>query len=165
MIRSRLRARPTLERAEARLAPAAITVTNLLDDTLTGNGVSLREAVLSVNAGADLNADVAATGVYGSGDTITFGGAAGAGTIRVATAGDPTAGPSAFGIAAGRSLTILGSGQAIARDAAAAPDRLRLFFVPAGASLTLRDLVLSDGLARGGSGGGGGAGLGGAIYN
>ena len=30
---------------EDRSTPATITVTNLLDDTATGNGVSLREAV------------------------------------------------------------------------------------------------------------------------
>ena len=56
------------------MAPAVITVTNALDEATTGNGVSLREAINSTNAGADFNADVTAnrTGAYGSNDTIVF---------------------------------------------------------------------------------------------
>ena len=54
------------------LRAATVTVTNALDDTGTGNGVSLREAITSMNNGANLNADVVATGTYGSGDMILF---------------------------------------------------------------------------------------------
>jgi hypothetical protein len=76
-------------------------------------------------------------------------------------------------------ITIEGNGATIARGGEAPP--FRLFFVgadpaaaategyvsPGAGSLTLRDLVLSGGLARGGdsNGGGGGAGLGGAIFS
>jgi hypothetical protein len=76
-------------------------------------------------------------------------------------------------------ITIEGNGATIARLAAAAP--FRLFFVgadpgaaqtdgyvsPGPGSLTLRNLTLAGGLARGGdsSGGGGGAGMGGAIFS
>ena len=53
---------------------ATITVTNALDTTTTGDGVSLREAILSINAGANTNADVVATNLpYGTNDTINFG--------------------------------------------------------------------------------------------
>jgi hypothetical protein len=65
---------------EDRTVPATITVTNSLDDTNTGNGVSLREAILSINAGSDLNSDVTAgkTGAaYAVNDTILFSGVSG----------------------------------------------------------------------------------------
>ena len=64
--------RLALEPLESRDVPATITVTNALDDTNTGNGVSLREALLSINAGANTNADVVASGTYGSADTVQF---------------------------------------------------------------------------------------------
>lgn len=51
---------------------ATITVTNSNDQTSIGDGVSLREAILSINAGADFNADVSALGPYGTNDTILF---------------------------------------------------------------------------------------------
>jgi titin len=48
-------------------------VTNALDTTLVGDGVSLREAIQSINAGKNINADVVATGsAYGTNDTILF---------------------------------------------------------------------------------------------
>jgi hypothetical protein len=57
---------------------ATITVTNANDtlegsgNPITGDGVSLREAILSVNGGASINADVVPSGIYGSNDTIAF---------------------------------------------------------------------------------------------
>jgi hypothetical protein len=42
------------------VAAATISVTSSSDTTTTGDGVSLREAILSINAGSDLNTDVAA---------------------------------------------------------------------------------------------------------
>ncbi len=51
---------------------ATITVTNTNDITIVGDGVSLREAILSINAGANINADVVAVGAYGTSDTIKF---------------------------------------------------------------------------------------------
>jgi hypothetical protein len=69
-------------------------------------------------------------------------------------------------------VTIAGNGAMISRDAGPGARAFRFFYVsgglsgiPAG-SLTLQDLTLSDGLAKGGNsaGGGGGAGMGGAIF-
>ncbi|MDM8566628.1 fibronectin type III domain-containing protein [Candidatus Halobeggiatoa sp. HSG11] len=66
------------------------------------------------------------------------------------------------------SITIEGNGGTITRGSGT----FRLFYVKNGASLTLQELTLSNGLARGGAGankgrggGGGAAGLGGAIFN
>jgi hypothetical protein len=52
---------------------ATITVTTTSDETAVDGQVSLREAVMSVNGAADLNADVTAnrTGSYGTNDTIS----------------------------------------------------------------------------------------------
>ncbi len=54
---------------------ATITVTSNLD-TAAANGVNgavtLREAILSINAGSNTNADVVAVGAYGANDTINF---------------------------------------------------------------------------------------------
>jgi hypothetical protein len=58
-----------LEQLEDRLAPAAITVTNGLDELASGDGVSLREAILSINSQADINADVTASRVGGYAST------------------------------------------------------------------------------------------------
>lgn len=60
-----------LEKMEDRLAPAVIAVTTTLDKTVVDHAVSLREAILSINQGSNFNADVVATGTYGSSDTIT----------------------------------------------------------------------------------------------
>jgi hypothetical protein len=69
-------------------------------------------------------------------------------------------------------VTILGNGARIVRSSVAGTPRFRFFYVSGGLSgilaggLTLRDLVLSGGLAHGGgsNGSGGGAGMGGAIF-
>jgi CSLREA domain-containing protein len=49
---------------------ATITVTTTADDTSVDGQVSLREAIESVNGGANFNGDVNASGVYGTSDTI-----------------------------------------------------------------------------------------------
>ncbi len=53
---------------------ATITVTSAADNTTVDSAVTLREAITSINNGADLNADVTAnrTGTYGTSDTINF---------------------------------------------------------------------------------------------
>lgn len=53
-------------------AAATVTVTSTADTNLVDGVVTLREAVLSVNAGSNINADVVASGSYGSNDTIAF---------------------------------------------------------------------------------------------
>jgi hypothetical protein len=56
------------------LAPVAsaatITVTGTSDETAIDGAISLREALDSINLGADFNADVTHTGAYGVNDTI-----------------------------------------------------------------------------------------------
>jgi hypothetical protein len=54
------------------MAPAVVTVTNTLDTTAVGDGVSLREAIQSINTGMDINTDVTHSGTYGTNDTINF---------------------------------------------------------------------------------------------
>ena len=59
--------------AESALAVAAtITVTSTADTIAADGGVTLREAIESINAGANANADVVASGVYGVDDAIRF---------------------------------------------------------------------------------------------
>ncbi len=65
-------AKPRVEWLEPRLAPATITVTSTNDDLAVDGTVSLREAISSINAGANVNADVVAVGTYGTNDTIDF---------------------------------------------------------------------------------------------
>ena len=164
--------RPCLEALEDRLAPATLTVGSLLDAATTGTPgvVTLREAVNAVNTGT-ANADFTAanlSGVLGTGtDTIVFDSslfAGGSQTITLSATGDPTAGPSAFGVYT--NLTIVGptgdNGLTLANGATQ-----RLFYVGTSGDLTLENLTLSGGKANGRSSTAqaGSAGLGGAIFN
>ena len=68
---------------------ATITVTSAGDAIAADSGVTLREAITSINNGADLNADVVASGAYGTNDTIEFNiPGAGVQTINVGGSGD-----------------------------------------------------------------------------
>lgn len=146
-----------LEQLERRDAPATIQVTNLAD---SGAG-SLRQAILNANN----------EGVNPGSDTIRFSGAAAGGTINLTTRGGTEFGPNALEVTS--TIVIDGNGETIARGAGAA--NFRLFFVSAAGNLTLQEVTLSNGLARGGDGGtnlgddggggGGGLGAGGAIFN
>jgi uncharacterized repeat protein (TIGR01451 family) len=51
---------------------ATVTVTSTADTIAVDGGVTLREAIASVNGGANVNADVVAVGAYGVNDTIAF---------------------------------------------------------------------------------------------
>jgi FG-GAP repeat len=69
-------------------------------------------------------------------------------------------------------ITIQGNGATIGRSSAGGTPTFRLFFVAPTGDLTLQNVTLQGGLAKGGNGGdaasgggGGGAGLGGAVYN
>jgi hypothetical protein len=70
--------RPSIESIESRLLLATITVTSTADTIGAGGGVTLREAILSIDNHADLSADVTAqrTGTYNTSptgfDTIAF---------------------------------------------------------------------------------------------
>lgn len=126
-----------------------LTVANSND---SGAG-SLRDAIANASAG----------------DTITF--ASGVtNPITLSTVGDNTYGPSSLIIS--NALTMEGNGIIIERDASV--ENFRLFYVSPTGSLTLRNVTLRDGLAKGGDGGGfyqrgaaggGAAGIGGAIFN
>jgi hypothetical protein len=74
---------------------ATITVTSTGDSVAVDGAVTLREAILSVNGGANVNADVVAVGAYGPVDTINFnvGGADGVKTIAPTSALPPLAKP------------------------------------------------------------------------
>lgn len=64
-----------VERLEDRLAPAVITVDDMGDTIAVDGKVTLREAIESINKGANENADVTAditAGGYGVNDTIKF---------------------------------------------------------------------------------------------
>lgn len=52
---------------------ATVTVTGTGDSVALDGSVTLREAIASINAGANVDADVAPVGAYGTGDTIAFG--------------------------------------------------------------------------------------------
>ncbi len=133
-------------------------VTTTLDDPSAPSGsTTLRDAVNEATAG-------------GSG-FVTF--APGVtGTFSLSVVGDTTVGPTALLVTG--SIEIdgpSGEAQGVTIARAASVSDLRLFYVAPGASLTLKDLTLSGGVAQGfagggGDGGGGGAaGLGGAIFN
>jgi hypothetical protein len=64
--------KPLLEWLEPRLALATIIVTTTNDDLMVDGTISLREAITSINNGANVNADVNAVGTYGVNDTIDF---------------------------------------------------------------------------------------------
>ena len=143
-----------VEALEDRAVPATFAVSTLAD---SGDG-SLRAAVTLANAAPDA-------------DTIVFDGAAVGGTITLATVGGTQFGPNALEVTS--PITITGGGETIARGGAV--PNFRLFYVSPTGNLSLSNLTLSNGLARGGNGGtdlgddggggGGGLGAGGAIYN
>lgn len=140
---------PRLVVLEDRTTPATITVTNGFD---SGPG-SLRQAILSANNES----------LFSGPDVITFERSVVGPQIRLTSVGDSSVGPAAFGITS--SITIDGAGVKLLGQSFDAP-QFRFFTVTASGKLTLNNLTLSGGLARGGNGGGGGAaGMGGAIYN
>lgn len=67
----RARTKRHWEALEVRRLLATVTVTNLNDTNNLADGVSIREAISAINAGAD-SGDVVAIGAYGTSDTINF---------------------------------------------------------------------------------------------
>lgn len=116
------------------VAAATYTVANT-DDSGTG---SLRQAILdaNANAGADI---IDATGVSG---TITIN-------------------PANYFLVITDDVTILGPGQANLTISGGGASRI--FWIQNG-TITIQDLTLANGYAKGGNGGGGGMGAGGAIF-
>ncbi len=184
------RRRLNLEQLEAREVPAVITVTSLadvLDPNATANGiVTLPEAVVSMDNGADFNAAVAAnrTGSYGTNNTIVFAASLGNGAITLNVSSenstfpieDSTFGPTALIIGSFLKnpgpLTINGQTGPNTGITLDGNNEQRIFGVLSNGSLTLENITLQHGEAVGGNGGssatagggGGAAGLGGAIF-
>ncbi|WP_165070285.1 beta strand repeat-containing protein [Paludisphaera rhizosphaerae] len=143
-----------MEFLEDRAVPAVIPVTVALD---SGPG-SLRAAIATAAGNSEA-------------DTIVFDSSLAGQTITLTTNSSDLA----FGATA---LTITNDDVTIDAGAAkgltiSGDDARRIFSVGSGASLTLQNVTLADGLAQGGhggdstglsAGGGGGAGMGGAIY-
>src|SRR5262245_37014169 len=61
-----------LQALEDRTVPATITVNDIGDTIAVDSKVTLREALQSINAAANVNSDVVAVGAYGSADSIQF---------------------------------------------------------------------------------------------
>jgi hypothetical protein len=128
--RRRHRVRPTLEVLEGRLAPATLTVTSNADDPSLALD-SLRAAIVSIEKGADQNANIQRTGAYGSNDTILFNLPAGQRTITL-TSSDPNQsfGPTALVITDNMTIDATQDGVTLSGNNAQ-----RLFAVVSGASL------------------------------
>ncbi|MDB5390551.1 MAG: hypothetical protein JWM11_6197, partial [Planctomycetaceae bacterium] len=61
-----------IESLEERLVLSTIVVTSAADTIAPDGLVTLREAIASINGGANVDADVTSIGTYGSNDTINF---------------------------------------------------------------------------------------------
>jgi len=155
-------------------ANSTFTVNSTDDTVQTDSVLTLREAIAIINNPSLYNSlsvqeQALIDGTLGDFHEVQFDVSIAGADINLATVGDNTFGPSALAVS--REVMIVGnstSGMTISRDVNAAATRLRLFYVTPTGSLTLKNVTLSDGLARGGngqSGGGGAAGLGGAIVN
>jgi hypothetical protein len=128
---------PGLERLEDRTLPSTYTAASV----------------------ADLIADVNAANAAGGSNTITL--VAGT-TFTLTAVNNSTDGATGLPIiAANDNLTIAGNGDTLQRSTASGTPAFRLLDVASGASLTLNNLTLQDGLAFGA----GVAAEGGAIYN
>jgi|GEM_PF-3189588 len=153
---------------------ANITVTSLADNTMVDGQVTLREAIQAAETDASVDGSTAGSGA----DVIEFDPALVAScghTISLTTFDtglDATEfGPTAFTITT--SITIQGPAGGLTLQRVSGSN-FRLFTVYAAATLTLENLTVSSGSARGGNGGsnggrstsGGGAlGAGGAVFN
>jgi hypothetical protein len=134
--------RPRLEQLEDRSLPSSFTAATV----------------------SDLIADINAANLAGGTNTITL--TAPTTSPYVLTAVDNTTdGPTGLPVITGRSkpdtLTIIGNGDTIERSTASGTPAFRLFDVASGASLTLQNLTLQNGLAFGS----GSSAEGGAIFN
>src|SRR5690242_8198695 len=64
--------RNAIESLEPRRLLSTVTVTDTGDTIAVDGKVTLREAITSINNGANVNADVVGAGAYGTSDTINF---------------------------------------------------------------------------------------------
>lgn len=158
------------------LAQTTITVNTMDDELNTDGDCSLREAIQAANTNEAVDSCPAGSGAA----TIDFDSILSGQTINLTlfdTGVDSTEfGRTAFEITS--TITIVGptpNGITLARSGAS---NFRLFRVTSSGNLTLRNVTLGNGVAKGGhgtldscfpdcggAGGGGGAGMGGAIFN
>jgi hypothetical protein len=95
--------RQAIESLESRRLLSTVTVTGTGDTMAIDGVVTLREAISSINAGANFNPDVVGVGAYGTADTINFN-IPGAGVQSIAVTGSPLPG-------IGKKVTINGYSQ------------------------------------------------------
>jgi hypothetical protein len=145
-----------MEPLEDRRMLATFTVTNLSDGAVNfpGNAPgTLRQAIYDANNTP-------------GGDIIQFAGGL-SGSINLSIAGDNSFGPTALLVTS--AITIQGNTNGITISRNLAVGEMRLFRVTAAGNLTLKDISLTAGLARGANGSApgesGGEGLGGAVLN
>ena len=139
--------------------PATITVTGTGDAVLVDGSVTLREAIASINGGANINADVVAVGAYGTADTINFA-IGGGGLHTIALVGvplDTTTKPliingfSQPGSAPNTNATgALNATYTIQIDASGASGGTGGVFNVSGGSSTIRGLVINGGSSSSG---------------
>jgi hypothetical protein len=154
-------ARSWVRRLFARPPRAARTAPSLFRPRV--EWLEVRETPANYNAAtaADLIADIGLANTAGGTNTITLS-AATSSPYTLTAADNTTDGPTGLPVIQGGSnLTILGNGDTIQRSTAAGTPAFRLFDVAAGATLTLRNLTLQNGLASGS----GVSAEGGAIYS
>jgi hypothetical protein len=139
---------------------------------LVENTPIVRAATITVTSTADSGAGTLRTAISNAanGDVIAFDSALNGATITLTSDGNNGTlnfpGPVAL-VVSGKSITIQGPSQGITITMSGSTN-LRLFYVASGAGVTLTQVVLKGGKAKGGNGyrgGGGAAGLGGAVFN
>ncbi len=151
-----------------------MVVSTTADGITADSALSLREALALANGSLSYSTlsgteKSLVAQVSGNANTITFASNLN-GTLTLSTVGDTSVGSSAFLV--NSTVSIDGTGGNGNLTLSAAGTAMRLFNVTSTGSLTLQDLTLTGGTARGyaggssaSGGGGGGAGLGGAILN
>jgi CSLREA domain-containing protein len=154
--------RLVFEPLEDRQMLASITVTSLADNLNVDGQVTLREAIQAAELDIKVDGSTAGSGA----DTIQF--AAGlSGVVNLLLVGDVAAGPSALAVTS--DVRIRGNTAGITIERSNIGAEMRLFRVAPGGSLTLENITLAGGIARGRPGispdGAGGEGRGGAILN
>lgn len=132
-----------LQGLEDRSVPATITVTNNLDTLAVDGKVSIREAIESINGGANINADVVAVGAYGTTDTVLF---------QAGLTGPISLAAGQLNISSRMTITGPGSSLLTIQNAAAAGPASRVFNITDGPT-TISGLKITGGNATTSGGG------------
>ncbi len=140
----RRRARPAVEFLEDRLVPSTISVNSTADNTNFNPATVTVAQVTAAGATVSLRDAINAANNSGGSNTIAL--PAGS-TYDLTTADNATDGANGLPVITAPGVSIWGKGSTIERDTLA--PAFRLFDVSSGASLTLQNLTLSNGLADG----------------